>query len=286
MNLLEYYQNIPLHLNPTAVTVGFFSLKWYSTMYLVGFLVVYFLLKWRVNNDQIRGESQIPIFKSQISLTDLLLVAMAGAIIGGRLGYILFYNCSYFLQNPVAMISPYDLATGKLIGIYGMSYHGGVMGIVAAVLIFARKRKLNFWKLADFVVPAIPAGYFFGRIGNFLNLELYGRVTDSWWGMYFPVVTDMLPVLRYPSQLLEAFLEGLLLFVILWSLRNKDFFSGSNLAAYLIGYGVFRIAVEFFREPDAQIGLISVYFTLGQIFSLGMILIGLAIYFRRKKYEV
>ena len=208
---------------------------------------------------------------------------MSGAVIGGRLGYVLFYNFTYYAQNPLAIISPYDLATGKFIGIYGMSYHGGVIGIILVAWIFTRRKKLDFWQWADFVVPAIPAGYFFGRIGNFLNLELYGRVTDSRWGMYFPSAAGTGYFLRYPSQLFEAFTEGLLLFAILWPLRNKNYFPGSSLVLYLIGYGIIRLAVEFFREPDKQIGFILDYFTLGQFFSLAMILVGVVSYFYKRR---
>ena len=169
-----------------------------------------------------------------------------------------------------------------LIGIYGMSYHGGLIGALLAVLFFVRFRKLNFWALSDFVVPAIPAGYLFGRIGNFLNGELYGRATDIWIGMYFP--SDALGVLRHPSQLYEAFLEGFLLFWLFWRIRNKKVVQGKLLGLYLIGYAVARFIGEFFREPDEQVGLFMSYFTLGQLFSLAMLIGGLVLVFceRRK----
>ncbi|MFA7209709.1 MAG: prolipoprotein diacylglyceryl transferase [Parcubacteria group bacterium] len=292
ISVLEYYQGIPLHIDPIAFTVGFFSVRWYAVMYLVALAAVYFLLnyrasydvaggKFRISNFEFRNETQISKFPNLIA--DFLLFSMAGAIIGGRLGYVLFYNFAYYAQNPLAIISPYDFAVGKFIGIYGMSYHGGAIGVVLAALIFAKRKKIDFWRWADFVVPAIPAGYFFGRIGNFLNLELYGRVTDSWLGMHFPLSAGAGPFLRYPSQLFEAFTEGLLLFAILWPLRNKKYFPGSNLVLYLVGYGIIRWTVEFFREPDRQIGFILNYFTLGQIFSLIMVSAGVAIYFYKRK---
>jgi phosphatidylglycerol:prolipoprotein diacylglycerol transferase len=171
-----------------------------------------------------------------------------------------------------------------------MSYFGGLIGTIISGLIFARKYKIKFWRLADFVVPAIPAGYFFGRLGNFLNGELYGRVTQKWWGMYFPA--DPL-ALRHPSQLYEAFLEGIVLFIILWLLRNKSRVSakggsasggkGQMLIVYLFGYGFFRIFSEFFRQPDSQIGLIFNFLTIGQIFSLIIIFISGFIFFRLSK---
>lgn len=281
--MLAYYQNIPLHLDPVIFSIGHFSLGWYSLMYLVAFCVIYLLLRYRIRHDVI--ENKFPIF-------DFMLYAFLGALIGGRAGYVLLYNLPYYLSHLAEAFLPIQYTTVyglQVTGYHGMSYHGGVLGVIAAVWIFARnnsaKRKINFWSLADFVVPAIPAGYFFGRIGNFLNLELYGRVTNSWIGMHFPLAVGAGPLLRYPSQLFEAFLEGIVLFSVLWLVRNKNKFSGGNLVVYLIGYGIVRIIVEFFREPDEQIGLIFSYFTLGQVFSALMIMAGLAIYFYRKSYK-
>ena len=161
-----------------------------------------------------------------------------------------------------------------------MSYHGALLGILLGSYVFLRIKKINFWKWADFVAPAVPVGYFFGRIGNFLNGELYGRVTDSSLGMYF---TNSPLLLRYPSQILEAFFEGIILFAILWSIRNKNFFPGKIFSIYLLGYGFFRIFSEIFREPDPQIGLILGYFTLGQLMSLIMIIAGAVIFVSRKR---
>ncbi|MDO8240462.1 MAG: prolipoprotein diacylglyceryl transferase [Candidatus Moranbacteria bacterium] len=274
--MLEFYQNIPLHIDPVALAVGSFSIGWYSIMYLLAFLVVYFLLAYRIKKKE--GQYSVDL------ILDFIMFALVGALIGGRLGYVILYNPNYYWHNLSEIISPYDFATGEFTGIYGMSYHGGLLGVIVATLILFRKNKanINFWKFADFAVPAIPAGYFFGRIGNFLNLELYGRVTTSWLGMRFPLWTGAGPSLRFPSQLLEAFFEGVVLFVILWSLRNKSRFVGHLFSIYLIGYGLARIAAEFFRQPDEQVGYIAGYFTLGQIFSLTMILIGMGIYWWRR----
>jgi len=272
-------------------------------MYLVAFIVVYLLLLYRLK------KKEAPYSKN--SIFDLLLYLFAGVLIGGRLGYVFFYNFNYFWQHPLAIIFPFDTG-GNYIGISGMSYYGGVIGIILVSFFFARKQKLNFWQLADFVIPAIPAGYFFGRLGNFLNGELFGRVTEKPWGMYF---ADGLPgqgLLRHPSQLYEAFFEGLVLFVIFWMLRNKSqngchpeldsgskaslqlpqgirfriksgmTVEGSLLLAYLFLYGSFRFFIEFFRQPDIQIGL---FFnppvgglTLGQIFSVIAMLATLSVY--------
>ena len=274
INILDYYQDVPLHINPTAFTVGSFSIGWYSLMYIVACSVIYLLLAYRLSKKEGSYDKNF--------ILDFLMYALLGVLIGGRLGYVLIYNPAYYFHNPVAIISPYDFSTGELTGIYGMSYHGGLLAILAITLIFTKKNKINFWQFADFVVPAIPAGYFFGRIGNFLNLELYGRVTDSWIGMHFPLELGGGPFLRYPSQLFEALLEGAVLFCLLWFIRNRSSFSGYFVSIYLMGYGVARIIAEFFREPDQQIGFIGHYFTLGQILSFCMVVFGVWIYLNKK----
>jgi phosphatidylglycerol:prolipoprotein diacylglycerol transferase len=213
-------------------------------------------------------------------ILSLLLVAFIGLLVGGRAGYVLFYNFSYYWTHPIEIISPFD-SFGNFVGIYGMSFHGGFIGAVLAGVFFAKKNNLDFLQLADFIVPAIPAGYFFGRIGNFMNNELFGRVTLKPWGMYFS--NDPAFSLRHPSQLYEAFSEGLVLFLILWIIRNKITSRGEILFYYVVGYSVFRIICEFFREPDAQIGYYFGYFTLGQFLSLGVILIAAGMLFKKRK---
>ncbi len=283
-NFLDFYQHIPEHIHPEIIRIGFFSIGWYAVMYLVAFFVVFRLLRKRLRSGE--GDN---IFQNKLKekdkkannklrqkqeiIFDFLLFSFLGAIIGGRLGYVFFYNFSFYLAHPLAIISPFDSVTGELVGIYGMSYHGGLIGALLFALFFARENKLSFWALADFVVPAIPAGYFFGRIGNFLNGELYGRATDALAGMYFP--SDYLGVLRHPSQLYEALLEGLLLFLIFWKIRNRVELQGKFLACYLISYAAMRFLGEFFREPDPQIGFLFGSFTLGQLFSVAMLFIGL-----------
>ena len=273
-NLLDYYQNIPLHINPIFFTYKSISLDWYSLMYLLAISVVYGLLAYR----NYRNEG---VFSHALIL-DLILACAVGAFIGGRLGYVILYNPVFYWHNPLSIISPFDQVTGEMMGIYGMSYHGGLLGVAVAIISFTKDNRLNFWRVADFMVPAIPAGYFFGRVGNFLNLELYGRATESWIGMYFPLWTGAGSFLRYPSQLFEAFFEGILLFVLLWSIRNIKRFDGYLATLYLMGYGLVRFGIEFFREPDPQIGFIFSYFSLGQLLSLGMFLVGLGAYFYKK----
>jgi len=217
------------------------------------------------------------------SLENLFFYLVPGVLLGGRLGYVLFYNFPYYIQNPLEIFLPFDFNNCSLLvaycftGFYGMSYFGALIGAILAGYIFSKKYKLNFWLLADFVVPAIPAGYFFGRIGNFLNSELYGRITDVTWGMYFRSGGN---VLRHPSELYEAFFEGLILFIILILLSNKlrnklrnYYFSGVLFLVYIFSYCFFRFFLEFFREPDSQLGLFFSWMTLGQALSLGMIMV-------------
>lgn len=266
-NFIYHYQHLPDYINPTAISLGFLKIDWYSLMYLAGFLTVYFLLRYRIR----RKENNFPFDISK--LEDLLMYSFVGLVLGARLGYVLFYNFSYYLHNPLAIISPYDPVSHQFIGIYGMSYHGGLIGVVLFVWIFCRKNNLGFWKLANFVIPAIPAGYFFGRLGNFLNGELYGRMTEKFWGMYFP--QDSFGILRHPSQIYEAFFEGIVLFIILWSFRNKIEWQDKFVGMYFCGYAFFRIVVEFFRAPDEQIGYLFGFLTMGQILSSVMLFLGI-----------
>ena len=285
---LKFYQHIPEKINPDFLQIGFLSVNWYAVMYLVAFLVVFGLLKKRLKLGEGKkifqnigkenfGKEKDNLQRKQYFMLNFLLFCFLGLIIGGRLGYVLFYNFSFYYAKPWAIISPFDWQTGEFIGIYGMSYHGGLVGAIISGLIFAKKNKINFLTLVDFAIPAIPAGYFFGRIGNFLNGELYGRMTNSQGGMFFP--NDEQRVLRHPSQLYEAFLEGFLLFVFFWFWRNEKKLQGEFLALYFIAYALVRFGGEFFREPDAQIGFLFWKLTLGQLFSIGMFLIGLILFF-------
>jgi phosphatidylglycerol:prolipoprotein diacylglycerol transferase len=224
---------------------------------------------------------QISNFKFQQEfLLNLLIHIFIGLLIGARLGYVLFYDFQYFLEKPLAIVSPFD-SSGNFVGIYGMSYHGGLLGALLFGWVYCRRNKINFFKMADFVTPAIPAGYFLGRIGNFLNGELYGRVTERPWGMYFP--SDHLGVLRHPSQLYEAFFEGIILFLIVWYFRNTLARGGQLLGLYIAGYSIFRIFCEFFREPDTQIGYIFNFLTLGQVLSLPLLVLGIFLLMKNRK---
>lgn len=268
--MFDFYQNLPEKINPAIFSIGYFSIYWYSLMYLLGFTTIVLLLYWRVY------KKETDILWNDIF--DFLLNSFLAIIIGGRIGYVLFYNLNYFLANPFEIIFPFG-ENGNFTGIFGMSYHGGVAGFILAAYFFCKKRKISFLKLTDFILPAVPAGYFFGRMGNFLNGELYGRVTDVGWAMNFG---DGL--LRHPSQLYEAFFEGIFLFLILWLGRNR--FSkkrGLISGLYLVGYGIARYVIEFFRQPDEHLGFFFHYLTMGQILSI--IMIGGGIYLINKKFK-
>jgi phosphatidylglycerol:prolipoprotein diacylglycerol transferase len=207
-----------------------------------------------------------------------------GLIVGARLGYVLFYNFSYYLRHPLEIILPISFSNSvTFTGISGMSYHGGLIGVIFATWLYVRKAKLDWWSIVDLYIPAIPLGYTFGRLGNFINGELYGRVTTSSIGMYFPLAPTK--ELRHPSQLYEAFFEGIFLFAILWSIRKIKMPNGAMLALYLIGYGTVRFFIEYFREPDAHIGFVFLSFSMGQILCSLMIAAGIGLYFYLRRQE-
>jgi len=270
-SFLFFWQHLPEHLRPELFQIGSFQVRYYSLMYLVAFFLTYALVMYRVKKERhaFSGET----------IQDLLLWTILGLIVGARLGYVLFYNFSYYLGHPLEVVLPFEFSGGiRFVGISGMSYHGGVIGVLLAAFFFCRRRDLSFRKILELFSPVVPLGYTFGRIGNFINGELYGRVTSVPWGMYFPL--DPLHQLRHPSQLYEAFFEGLVLFVILWSIRRRSPFDGFLFAAYLFGYGLVRFFIEFFREPDIQLGLIwGGIFSMGQALCLLMMAAGVLVYF-------
>ena len=200
-------------------------------------------------------------------------------IIGARLGYVLFYNFEYYIDNPLEILLPFSIKNGvwKFTGIAGMSYHGGVIGVLIAIWMYARKKDLHLYTIADFLTPAIPLGYFFGRIGNFINGELYGRVTEASIGMYFPNAGDY--QLRHPSQLYEAFFEGIVLYFLIKSLKTRFTFLGFNSGLYVFGYAFFRFFIEYVREPDTHLQFIFLNLTMGQLLCIAMMIGGIVIWF-------
>ena len=195
---------------------------------------------------------------------------------GGRLGYVLFYNLAYYLHHPLEIILPFSFSGGvRFTGIAGMSFHGGALGVLLAAYIFARKSRTPYLGITDLYAPAIPLGYTFGRVGNFINGDLYGRVTEKPWGMLFPLAPD--DRLRHPSQLYEAFFEGIFLFVLLWSLRKRLTGRGTLTGLYLMGYGAVRFVIEFVRQPDSHIGFVAWRLSMGQVLCTIMMLVGLLV---------
>ena len=276
-SLINTWQQLPSHISPTLFSIGSFQLRYYSLMYLVAFAIVYFLTLYRVKNENYEYTGE--------TVQDYLVWAMLGLICGGRFGYALFYNFNYYFQHPLEIVLPFNFYNGfKFVGLSGMSYHGGLIGILIVTLLFCRKHKINFWHFVDLFTPAIPLGYTFGRIGNFMNGELYGRATAMPWGMYFPL--DLTHSLRHPSQLYEAVFEGLVLFTLLWLIRKKKCFDGYLIGIYICGYGFVRFFIEFFREPDYQLGFVLSFMSMGQVLFALMMMAGITILIWRKQVSV
>ncbi len=265
-----WWQSLPQRIDPVIFAIGSFRLQYYGLMYLVAFAITYLLVLHRL-----KTEAGFSITRTQA--TDLLTWVIIGLMAGARLGYVVFYNLGYYLERPLEIVLPFDFSEGiRFTGFSGMSYHGGLIGVLAAAWIYTRRQGISLREASDLVVPAAPLGYTFGRIGNFINGELYGRVTAAPIGMVFPLAPDR--ALRHPSQLYEALLEGLVLFAVLWALRRRRFPRGAMLALYLVGYGTARFLVEFFREPDAHIGYGLGGLTRGQMLCAAMIAAGLILY--------
>ncbi|HSV93136.1 MAG TPA: prolipoprotein diacylglyceryl transferase [Desulfobacterales bacterium] len=264
-----WWQHLPQHISPVIFQIGSFKLQYYGLMYLVAFGITYGLVLYRL-----RHESRFTVSREQVN--DLTTVIILGLMVGARLGYVVFYNLGYFLQHPLEIFLPFEFSDGiTFTGISGMSYHGGVIGIIFAAWIYTRKNGLALRDMADLYVPCIPLGYTFGRIGNFINGELYGRATTAPIGMLFPLAPDKL--LRHPSQLYEALFEGIFLFAVMWSIRRLRAPRGAMLGFYLIGYGLVRFFIEFYREPDAHIGFVVSVFSMGQLLCAAMIAAGLVL---------
>ena len=243
-------------IDPVALTLGPLSIHWYGLMYLLGFVLFIILGRYRIKR---APQSK---FTNEM-LDDALFYGALGVIIGGRLGHVLFYQFGYYLQHPLEIFAVWQ---------GGMSFHGGFIGTLIAMLLLARKYNLRWLNVTDFLVPMVPLGLGAGRIGNFINAELWGRPTDVPWGMVFPYV-DNLP--RHPSQLYQFFLEGIVLFLVVWIYSAKPRPMGAVTGVFMVGYGVLRSIAEFYREPEAGfMGMLTLGVTMGQWLSLPMILIG------------
>lgn len=276
--------------DPVVVQFGFVAIRWYALSYILAFVLFIWLGRKRIQ----AGNSVL----TRESLDDLLTWGVLGVILGGRLGYVLFYQFNQYLADPISIFKVWE---------GGMSFHGGFLGVVIAIALFARKNKLKFLQVLDFVAPLVPLGLASGRIGNFINGELWGRVTqpNHFWAMGFPQAKQedmnlaqavpqyaewltqygMLP--RHPSQLYQFALEGLSLFVLVWLFSKKPRPTGQVSALFLGGYGVFRFIAEFARQPDDHLGLLTLGLSMGQWLSVPMIVLGVIgfVYFGKKKHS-
>jgi len=258
-------------LNPVLINFGFFEIRWYSLAYIFGILIGWWFAKkiidFKILNKIINFDSKI--------FDDLISYIIISMIIGGRFGYVIFYNFSYYLSNPFDILKIWE---------GGMSFHGALIGIILGTYFFSKKVKVNFFVFLDLIACVAPIGIFFGRIANFINGELYGKPSNIFWSVIFPEI-DKIP--RHPSQLYEAVLEGLVLFIILTIvIYKKTISTGVVSALFMIFYGFFRIISEQFREPDAQVGYLFDLFSMGSILSFFMILVGLIILKKVKNNEL
>ena len=247
-------------IDPIAVAIGPLAIRWYGLMYLIGFGVAFLLARSRIK----RGSSGAI---SYAVFDDLFFFSVLGVVLGGRLGYVLFYKPGYYISHPLEILAVWQ---------GGMAFHGGFLGVLLAMVYIARKYRIRWLDIMDFIAPLVPPALAAGRIGNFINGELWGRVVEKGadlpWGMVF---RGGGPLPRHPSQLYQFALEGVLLFLILWLYSAKPRPTGAVSAMFLIGYGVFRFAAEFFREPDDFLGLLTFGMSMGQWLSLPMVLAGI-----------
>ena len=259
------------NLNPVFINIGFFEVRWYSLAYIFGILVGWWIAKKIIN---FKIQNQTLKFDNKI-FDDLISYIIISMIVGGRFGYVIFYKLSYYLTNPFDILKIWQ---------GGMSFHGALIGIIFGTYLFSNKVKVNPFFFLDIIASVAPIGIFFGRIANFINGELFGKPTNLFWSVIFPEI-DKLP--RHPSQLYEAALEGVVLFFILISLiYKKSIRTGIVSALFMILYGLFRIILEQFREPDSQVGYLFNLFSMGSILSFFMILIGLYILKKVKNNDI
>jgi len=246
-------------IDPIALDLGFIQIHWYGLMYLAAFASAWWLGKYRASKPGSGWNAE--------QVSDMIFYGALGVVLGGRIGYMLFYNFSILLDDPLALFRVWE---------GGMSFHGGLLGVLVAMILFGRRHKKAFFETMDFAAPLVPLGYFFGRMGNFINGELWGRVTDAPWAMIFPHV-DMLP--RHPSMLYQGFLEGLVLFFIAWIYSSKSRPRMAVSAVVAVGFGGFRFLLEFLRQPDAHLGFVALdWMTMGQILSIPLILLGIILW--------
>lgn len=254
-----------IHFDPIALSLGSLQIRWYGLMYVIGFTLGWLLAHWRAPNYGWKKHD----------VDDLVTICMLGCILGGRIGYILFYDLPVYINDPLEMIRFWN---------GGMSFHGAAIGLAFAFLYFGRTRECHFIDIADFITPLVPQGLLFGRIGNFINGELWGKVTDLPWGVVFP---DAGPYPRHPSQLYESFLEGFILWVILFWYSAKPRPRGRTAGLFAMGYALCRFVVEFVRVPDAQLGYLAFgWLTMGQVLCLPLFGLGMWLFFAKHALPV
>lgn len=253
--------------NPVAFKLGPLQVHWYGLMYLLSFLLAWLLLQYQAKRFKLDWPTD--------QITDIVFYCALGVVLGGRIGYVLFYNFSYYWHHPVEIFAIWD---------GGMSFHGGMIGVFLAIWAWAKRYQVPYFQITDFIAPVVPVGLAAGRIGNFINGELWGRVTDVPWAMIYPYV-DNQP--RHPSELYEFLLEGLVLFIILWIYSSRRPPQMAVSGVFMLGYGCLRFLAECFRQPDVQLGYVFNWLTMGQLLCIPMVMIGLILLFlayKRKNY--
>lgn len=271
---MHFWQNIYENFDVIAFEIFSFKIYWYAIMYVLALFVALMMAKYFIKKYDFNISNTL--------LDNYFLWAELGVILGARIGYILIYddNTLWYISNPWQIFNPFY--NGEFVGIRGMSYHGAIVGFLLGTYLFCKKYKQNILNYLDLAALSIPLGYFFGRIGNFLNQELFGRISDVPWGIYVN------GNLRHPSQLYEAFLEGLCVFIVVFIVKQKQKFNGELILAYAYSYSLARFICEFFREPDANIGYLIFDLSMGQILSLFMFCVSLLfyIYIKFKKVNI
>jgi phosphatidylglycerol:prolipoprotein diacylglycerol transferase len=249
-------------INPVALSIGVLQIHWYGLSYLLGISLVWLNISFQTRKNESHWDSE--------SISDIVFYAVAGVLVGGRLGYIFFYNSDQFLLDPIIIFKIWE---------GGMSFHGALIGIVIGTYLFSKKNNSQTFFLLDIVACVAPIGIFFGRIANFINGELIGKETDVYWGVIFPKIDNLV---RHPSQLYEAFLEGFVLFLVInFIYLRRNYKIGNCSSFFLIFYGIFRIFAELFREPDIHIGYLFGSISMGMLLSMFMIIFGAIIFFKR-----
>ncbi len=266
-SFFNLYSSLPSYINPEIFQIGFLTIRWYSIGYLLAFITIFSLVWWRINKKEFDSE-KIDSEKIKEVFLDIFLITIFGLMVGARLGYFIFYDWTTIFNNPWEIFIP------SAEGFFGFSFHGGLIGAFLSSWLYCYFKKIPLQTLINLILPAIPLGLFWGRLGNFFNGELWGNPTQKFWGMY-PNSQSL--SLHHPSQLYEALGEGAIIFLVLWSIRNKTWAQNNFLSLFLILYGMIRFGIEFFRTSPAEHIIIGI-FTTGQILCLGMIVGGIYLF--------